>query len=127
MLIKNKKHLRLTFEEAICPSINEFSGKYQVEMLTGPFVLLNLFQDKKIFENGTGHNLIGKIKWGHFFLTEDGEKILINYNVKKNIFTKGIGDFIKWLGDDFYLGQFTWTIIGHRFSWGYFSLKKCTN
>ena len=117
--------LESLFEKASIPGLKELSGTYDVLMVSGFFIFLNLLKDQKIiFVNHWGYNLARKTRWGNFFLKEREEALLIDYNVSRNIFTTGIVDYIRRVKENEYLGRFTWTFLGHEFFLGYFFLTK---
>ncbi len=132
------KKLTEIFKKSGVPGINEFSGEYSVDMLSG-LPSLKIFGHRKVFQarNGvkvSGYNVIFKnLAWGKFILQEgfcpeiDSLAVIeINYNSSQNSFlTKPIFDQLRVVEEGkIYLGRFNYFLFGKLHFFGYFSLEK---
>ncbi|THB78313.1 MAG: hypothetical protein D3926_13395 [Desulfobacteraceae bacterium] len=128
--------LDLIFSNGSAPSIEEFTGEYWVNMLTGMIPNFRWAGHRKRFfsENGNtiGKNIIlsnitfghFKVEWGQCSDLNDLEVIVLNYGNKKNLMTRPVRDKIRRIEHGQYLGRYYNVIKGtYRFK-GYFSLEK---
>lgn len=124
------------FRKASLPDVSEFRGEYLVDVLTG-FPSFKRFSHRKVFYPSagrvSGHNVLFKRKWGHFF-TEEGvcesagliRATVINYDRKENSFpVRGIRDYVRCVEKDvLYIGRSHYLIFGRLYFMGYFLLEK---
>ena len=61
----------------------ELDGEWHVTC-RGKAAPFNLLHDYKIIFGGEGHNLIGEIDWGYFYVTPFDGGFLLNYDHDKN-------------------------------------------
>ena len=127
----NKKELQKIWNEAETPIAEDMKGEYQVKMLSGPFLWLNIPGDRKMFDSGSGFNILGKKKeWGFFFLEESPGKLVINYNRvplwhKNGRIVRTIRDHIRYAPKyGYYIGKFNMVIKGKLRFLGWFTLTK---
>ena len=45
---------------------------------------MNIFGDRKLINNGTGHNILLGIRWGYFSIEAETDCLVINYDDPRN-------------------------------------------
>ena len=134
-LPRGSRSLAQVFASASLPDMSALQGEYLVDMLT-VWPSLKRFSHRKVMyrENEVvkGHNVLFRRVWGHFFLEEgvcreldSGRAVVINYNRPENSFpVRRIRDYIRWVGDNLYIGRFYYMLPGRMQFLGYFSLER---
>ena len=133
---KDNQKLDEFFTKGSEPSMEEFSGEYRVNMLTGMIPNFRWAGHRKRFFKEDGNNIGFNIvlfnnEFGHFNV-ESGQceelgglkVVILNYSNKKNFLTRSVLDKIRKIENELYLGRYYNILDGTLHFKGYFSLVK---
>jgi hypothetical protein len=131
---RDNRSLDEMFKKGTAPAVNEFSGEYWVDILTGPVMSFRWAGHKKRFftldGKRVGMNLIlCNIPFGHYDVYRgvcddfaDLEVVVLDYGQKRNIFTRNMRDRVRKMADGVYLGRYCGQEKDRVVFKGYFSL-----
>ena len=126
MFLNEVKELTRQYEQGSVPAPGDLSGKYAVLVPWFPWLDLRLLGHcKAVIGSGRGTNvLLGRLRFGQFVLREDGQSLLIDYDVPGNLpHMRRVVDRIRRLPDGRLVGRLNYRLLGREVFLMFFEMR----